>query len=179
MSYMITTNELYHHGIMGQKWGIRRYQPYPSGHTGGKFIGEDTLFRPADRDGLSNKNRAPKHAMDGGGWATKNKRPKYARYTIGKNKKGLVYNEKKKRYEHEDYLKAHNKKPVKKVHEMSDKELKQRVDRLKNEEKYIYDLEDTTLNRGKKVFKDVMAIVGTVATISAAINKIRKNLPRR
>lgn len=35
------TNEIYHHGIIGMKWGVRRYQPYPKGYTGsGKEIGE-------------------------------------------------------------------------------------------------------------------------------------------
>ena len=32
--------ELYHYGILGQKWGIRRFQPYPEGHDGGKETGE-------------------------------------------------------------------------------------------------------------------------------------------
>lgn len=32
--------ELYHHGILGMHWGIRRYQPYPKGHKGGKFLGK-------------------------------------------------------------------------------------------------------------------------------------------
>ena len=35
------SNDLYHHGILGQKWGLRRFQPYPKGYNGpGKTIGE-------------------------------------------------------------------------------------------------------------------------------------------
>lgn len=35
---MSDSNELYHFGVKGQKWGVRRYQPYPKGKHG-KFLG--------------------------------------------------------------------------------------------------------------------------------------------
>lgn len=53
--------ELYHYGVMGMHWGIRRYQPYPAGHTGGKEVGQAAkikkkkyVYPSADINSMSN-----------------------------------------------------------------------------------------------------------------------------
>jgi hypothetical protein len=49
-TYLLITpskDELYHHGIKGQKWGIRRFQPYQPGAKvkGGKEVGKATKVK--------------------------------------------------------------------------------------------------------------------------------------
>lgn len=42
MTSQVSNYMIYHHGILGQRWGIRRFQPYGQGYSGskGKFIGK-------------------------------------------------------------------------------------------------------------------------------------------
>ncbi len=57
-------NFLAHHGILGQKWGIRRFQPYPKGYHGdGKFTGKlsekaKQIRNVAQLNAITVKNRA-------------------------------------------------------------------------------------------------------------------------
>lgn len=60
-------DELYHHGIKGQKWGIRRFQPYRQGMkvVGGKVVGaaKKVKQRFADAGEARKKKKAVKKAQ--------------------------------------------------------------------------------------------------------------------
>ena len=43
-------NELYHYGVKGMHWGIRRYQPYPKGSNKGRFVGTDKYGNSGEKD---------------------------------------------------------------------------------------------------------------------------------
>ncbi len=116
MKYKIirSSDELYHHGIIGMKWGVRRYQ----------------------------------------------------------NADGSLTNAGKKRYRtktHEDYKRAHSRK---KVSEMSDRELIDRINRLNNEQNYKR-LRSKNL-KGKKFVKGYIATAGAIAGVAASTKIYKK-----
>ena len=60
MNNYVVSSELTHHGVLGMKWGIRRYQPYGTAYDTkhkGKFVGErKTKKTRSDRDPQANRS---------------------------------------------------------------------------------------------------------------------------
>lgn len=83
--------------------------------------------------------------------------------------RGMKWGVRKKRTYHDDYQKAHSKKSVR---EMSDKELRERNNRLQMEQQYAQMTKRK--NRGAKVVKAVIAGAGTLVALDSAIQTYKK-----
>ena len=114
---------IYHHGIKGQKWGVRR-TPEELGHG------------PSERQRTSGETNGSKSE--------------------------------KTREHHADYDRAHDKK---RVEDMSDQELRERLNRLNMEQQYNK-MNPSSIERGRKILLGTVAALGTTVAVLNNVQNI-------
>ena len=158
----MANNELYHYGVLGMKWGVRRAR-------------KSAIATSRDAADLR------KHGYIKEADAVQKVSDKQRKKAYELQRKIDTKNANKKRKPsataHDDYKKAHSKKSVR---EMSDAELRSRINRLDMERRYR-DLEPDTKNRGKRCVNSIIktgttvaTLTGTALTIYSNADKIRK-----
>lgn len=136
-------NELQHHGIKGQKWGVRRYQNKDGSLTpeGKKKYGSKEKF----------EEQYPKDKAK-------------AVSAVGKGAKNVKEASDKVKNKIDAKAKAENLAKIKRdVSKMSDAELREVVNRLNMEERYTQVMESRYAPSGKSKVEKILNYAGTIA----------------
>ena len=187
--------ELYHFGIKGMKWGVRRFQNSDGSltsagkrryTTGGQYeeqrrINDRMLGvgRPKFKNRLVDFNNSVTTSMIGPGKsdrAVNDRMMEKIRPGFTKKNALLDFNKKASSQEnvHDDYKKAHDRKDVK---TMSDAELREVLNRLDMEKRYK-SMNPNTLDTGKKYADKIIKAAATVASVTGTALAIYNNLEK-
>lgn len=167
-----TEDELYHHGIKGQKWGIRRFQPYLPGSKvkGGKEVGKATKVK--QRGGIVEHFKAKQAAHKKSAAVKKAQATRKANTDYEAAKKKAIESgtaedlaKFKGKLTNEEYSKAF-------MRLQNEKKL---ADMVAANQKSVWD----TIDSGMKIVERVGKYAGTIATAKENFSKMDEALHKK
>lgn len=192
------SNVLMHHGIKGMHWGIRRYEPYPSGHKGGKEVGEAAKAKrrkaskiaasvagaaAATAGGVVVANRlrnlkSEKNILSDGAWKRdkkqgKDKAPTSSAEQLAKGVDTITKETTRvgNRLINRAESRARQKNSVNRAKGKSDEELRRTVNRIRLEREYN-SLTEPEISNGYSTARNILETIGSVSTIALAATGI-------
>lgn len=151
-------NELYHHGIKGMKWGVRRYQNSDGSLTAAGKKRYDRDIR--ENDARKKENRIKIDGPDADRWVKEDLRRSKATIDgassmINQAGRMLDINYKKKQSEID-------------LSNMTDKQLRDRINRFNLEKQYIDTFAPETTSKGRRYAKAVLETAGAVLAVGSS-----------
>lgn len=161
------SDELYHHGIKGMHWGIRRFQPYPSGSGKKKAKRKpNPLLEKSIKQGKGRDNTSPAELL------TRETNKTVQNTTKGLRDVGDI--------QRDLNSKKNDARASREMSQMSDAELRNRINRMQMERQYK-SLTAADTKTGWDKAAEILDVVGSLtaiavsaATVGTTLYQLRK-----
>lgn len=155
-------HELYHWGVIGMKWGRRRYQNKDGSLTP---LGEKRYAQDVDSNSRKKKdNRLPEEALkDPNRWAKED--TERTKGVIDASKRAV--DDVRNASNTISNMKKRNAKPMD-MSKMSDKEMRDRINRALLERQYDDMFNPKKVNNGRAAVEDVLSVAGGVLGVASS-----------